>query len=266
LLPRALLADFLSGKPIRRATIPSVVRARSWSWPLRAAATAVLLAAGAAVVFHFATLTRESPEVQGPPVGPFVMEAPKEEPKVTAAEPEPGATASRETPGEPAIVTSRERTDTGRSMPPVAVETSGYLNLSTRPWASVYVGDSLVGTTPLPGRLSLRAGRQRLLLLNPEIGIPVQREVEIRPDVTTDLAVNLYDHVARIRIASVKPWADVFINGEFVLRTPSSKTIFRPPGTYQIALRNPDFPEYSETVTLREGDPVREIRVDLAQR
>jgi len=118
----------------------------------------------------------------------------------------------------------------------------------------------------MPGRLSLRAGRQRVLLLNPEIGIPVQREVEIRPDATTELSVNLYDYVARIRIASVKPWADVYVNGEFVLRTPSSKIIFRPLGTYRITLRNPDFAEYTETVTLREGDPVREVRVDLAGR
>ena len=270
LLPRTLLADFLSGKPIRRATIPSVARARAWSRPLRAVTTFVLLAAGAAVVFHFATLTRESEEIQGPPVGPFESESPFEKPATTSEEPIPVVnppTPSRETPsGTPLATDSRGRTDTGVSIPPVTVAADGYLSLSTRPWASVYVGDSMVGTTPMPGRLTLRAGRQRVLLLNPEIGIPVQREVEIRPDATTELSVNLYDYVARIRIASVKPWADVYVNGEFVLRTPSSKIIFRPLGTYRITLRNPDFAEYTETVTLREGDPVREVRVDLAGR
>jgi serine/threonine-protein kinase len=269
LLPRPLLADFLSGKPIRRATIPSVVRARSWSWPLRAAATAVLLAAGAAVVFHFATLTRESPEIQGPPVGPFESQLPSEKPPTGALTPGEVAppTTSPEVPsGAPPVVSSRGRVDTGVSIPQVAVAANGFLTLSTRPWASVYIGDSLVGTTPMPGRLSLRAGRQRVLLLNPEIGIPVQREVEIRPDETTELSVNLYDHVARIRIASVKPWADVYVNGEFVLRTPSSRIIFKPPGTYRITLHNPDYPDYTEVVTLREGDPVREIRADLTQR
>ena len=263
LLPRALLADFLSGKLIRRATIPSVVRARSWSWPLRAAATLVLLAAGAAVVFHFATLTRESPEIQGPPVGPFESQVPTEKPAPNVTTPTTREETTAET---PPVISSRGRVDTGVSIPQVAVAANGFLTLSTRPWASVYIGDSLVGTTPMPGRLSLRAGRQRVLLLNPEIGIPVQREVEIRPNETTELSVNLYDHVARIRIASVKPWADVYVNGEFVLRTPSSKIIFKPPGTYQITLRNPDYPDYTETVTLREGDPVREIRADLTAR
>jgi serine/threonine protein kinase/pimeloyl-ACP methyl ester carboxylesterase len=269
LLPRTLLADFLSGKPVRRATVPSVARARAWSWPLRAAATLVLLLAGVAVVFHFATLTRESPEIQGLPVGPFESGVPSESPPPRVLTPGEAAspTTSPEIPtGTPPVVNSREREGTGVSVPPVTLAANGYLALTTRPWASVYIGDSLVGTTPLPGRLSLRAGRQRVLLLNPEIGIPVQREVEIRPNETTGLAVNLYDHVARIRIASVKPWADVYVNGEFILRTPSSKIIFKPPGTYQITLRNPDFAEYTETVTLREGDPVREIRVDLSQR
>jgi len=185
---------------------------------------------------------------------------------LTPGEAAPPTTSPEIPSGAPPVVSSRGRVDTGVSVPQVTVAANGYLTLSTRPWASVYIGDSLVGTTPMPGRLSLRAGRQRVLLLNPEIGIPVQREVEIRPNETTELSVNLYDHVARIRIASVKPWADVYVNGEFVLRTPSSKIIFKPPGTYQITLRNPDYPDYTETVTLREGDPVREIRADLTAR
>jgi serine/threonine protein kinase/pimeloyl-ACP methyl ester carboxylesterase len=265
LLPRALLADFLSGKPVRRAAVPTVVRARSWSWPLRAAAMVLLFAVGATVVVRLVTLRRELPEIQGPPVGPFSPETPKEEPAVTPNKPGTEAPPAPETPPSPPVVRPREPTGTAHWVPPPAVEANGYLALSTRPWARVYVGDSLIGTTPLAGRISLCAGGHRLLLLNPEIGIPVQREVEIRPNETTDLSINLYDYVGRIRIASVKPWADVFINGEFVLRTPSSKTIFRPPGTYQVTLRNPDFPEHVETVTLREGDPIHEIRVDLSR-
>ena len=47
---------------------------------------------------------------------------------------------------------------------------------------------------------------------------------------------------------------------------PSSKVIFRPLGTYTVTLKNPDFPDYQETLVFREADPVREIRVDLAER
>jgi serine/threonine protein kinase/pimeloyl-ACP methyl ester carboxylesterase len=267
LLPPALLEDYLSGKPIRQATAKSAARARAWSWPLRGAVTLVLLVVGAVVVFHFATLTRQLPEIQGPPVGPFESEQPPAKPTSPVTPQETTRTAPRETPvSQPPVTTSHPRVDTSLSLPPGSVTADGYLSLSTRPWASVYVGDSLVGTTPLPGKLSLPAGRRRILLLNPEIGIPVQREVEIRPNQTTDVSVNLYDHVARIRIASVKPWADVYIDGQFVLRTPSSKVIFKPLGTYRLALRNPDFPEYDETVTLREGDAIYEVRVDLAHR
>ena len=142
----------------------------------------------------------------------------------------------------------------------------GFVDLSCRPWASVYLGDSLVGTTPLPGVLTLPPGRHNLVLLNPEIGLPISRTVTVVGGKTTELHINLYEFVARIRIASVKPWADVYVNGKLELRTPSSKLIFRPLGTYQVTLKNPDFPDYTETLVFREADPIHEIRVDLAQR
>ncbi len=104
------------------------------------------------------------------------------------------------------------------------------------------------------------------MLLNPEIGLPISRAVTIVGRKTTDLRINLYDFVARIRISSVKPWADVYVNGKLEMRTPSSKLIFRPLGTYIITLKNPDFPDYQETLVFREADPIHEIRVDLAQR
>jgi hypothetical protein len=79
------------------------------------------------------------------------------------------------------------------------------------------------------------------------------------------LDVDLYDFVAKIRAASVRPWADVYVDGTKELRTPSSRIIFLPLGTHTISLQNPDFKTYSEEVVFKQGDPVYEIRVDLAQ-
>ena len=75
------------------------------------------------------------------------------------------------------------------------------LDIACRPWASVYLGDSLVGTTPLPSALKLPPGVHNLVLLNPEIGLPISRAVTVAGGKTTELRINLYDYVARIRIA-----------------------------------------------------------------
>jgi eukaryotic-like serine/threonine-protein kinase len=268
LLPRTLLADFLSGKPVRYATTQSVARARAWSWPLRFASLAALILLGGGLLFYFAVLMRTPLEVQGPPVGPFESERISEKnqpssPEVTTPPVEP----QKKPTDKPLDEIPRKPVDTSVSISPGETKpANGYLALSTRPWASVYLGDSLAGTTPLTHKLVLSAGQHRVLMLNPEIGVPVQRDITIRPDETADLMVNLFDYVSRIRAASVKPWADVYINGEFVFRTPSSKIIYKPLGTYQISLRNPDYPEFIETVTFREGDPIHEIRVDLTRR
>jgi hypothetical protein len=113
--------------------------------------------------------------------------------------------------------------------------------------------------------LELTAGSQTLVFLNPEINQPAIRSIIVDPDTTTILDVSLYEYVARIRVASVRPWADLYIDGEFVLRTPSAKTFYLPLGTHGIVLKNPAYPEYSQEVMFKSGDPIHEIRVDLTQ-
>lgn len=271
LLPRALIEDFLSGKPVRYATTKSVARAKKWSWKLRAVTTAILLLAAAGLVFLFSKVAHKPDEIVGPHVGPFnpdttVVDTPVV-PKGGIGQdvPETDLGGVDRSTVKPADTTSGTRPiDTA----PVKSELAGdgFLALASRPWARIYIGDSLVGTTPLPSPLKLPAGKHRILMLNPEIAIPVQTEVEIRQGQTNDLSVNLYDYVGRLRVASVKPWADVFVDGEFALRTPSSKIVFKPLGTYQVVLKHPEFPDYIETVVFRQGDSIHEIRVDLNQR
>jgi serine/threonine protein kinase len=141
----------------------------------------------------------------------------------------------------------------------------GTLRIQCRPWARVYISDSLWGTTPMSDPLQLTSGAHTVVLINDEIKQPVSRIVTILPDSTVLLDIDLYDYVAKIRAASVRPWADVYVDGTKEFRTPSSRTIFLPLGTHTITLQHPDFKPYSEEVVFRQGDPVYEIRVDLLQ-
>lgn len=271
-LPRTLLQDFLSGEPTRKATTPTAARVQAWSKPFRWFTLFTLLAAGGGLIFHFATLTvsrTPTPPETGVSTVESVMVMP-----ATGAENEivpydtTSVVPSEANAGDstPELVSRRVTPPPVERLPePVIVERSGYLSIVSQPWAQVYLGDSLIGNTPLGAALELAAGEHNVVLLNPEIGLPVIRKARVEGGDTTLLRVNLYENVGRIRAASVKPWADVYIDGTNVLRTPSSRTIFLTLGTHTLTLRHPDFPEFTDTLTFREGDPVHEIRVDLTQ-
>jgi tRNA A-37 threonylcarbamoyl transferase component Bud32 len=286
LLPRTLIADYLSGEPIRRPQPKAVAGVKAVKWSVRRilvmALMAVAILAGAGLLSYFGFFARPRSESEKPvaaqkdtlaliPVQPSPRDtsAPVTPPGESGAEPQ--HKPRRES--EPGVVVPPSHLDTTSPQPrdttkrTVAEPTGpGFVDISCRPWAQVYVSDSLVGTTPTVSRLELPPGNHTIVLLNPEIRHPVARNVVVRSGQTTEMRINLYDYVARIRIASVKPWADVYINNAFEVRTPSSKLIIKPLGTYTITLKNPDYPPYDTTVTFREGDPVHEIRVDLAHR
>ncbi len=270
-LSPVLVKDYLASETMRKPTKPSVARVRAWAKPLRFFTIATLVLAGAALVFHFATLTRD----RGVPSEPFdssVVTTPTDTAITTPVSSDTSQTASKvdSIPTAPVEPPRRRPVDTTVThevidQKPVKLPEFGFLEISTRPWAQVFINDSLIGNTPLTSPSRLLSGSYSVVFMNPEIDLPVVRRVNVTGGDTTQLRVNLYENVARIRIASVKPWADVYIDGVFELRTPSSKTIFRPLGSYTISLRNPDFPEYSEALTFQEGDPIREIRVDLTK-
>ncbi|MBU1985545.1 protein kinase, partial [bacterium] len=275
-LPRALIQDFLSGEPQRRATTPSVARIRAWSKPFRLFTIITLLVAGAGLIFHLATLTRPTTEEgtsEQQPMDTMAAVSPFDSANVPPGRSDTIPVVQREPVPEEFLDTEGRRL-TSRVEPQIPVEKpiepvlepqTGFLEVVSRPWAQVYIGDSLVGTTPLKRTIEVRAGSYNVVFMNPEIGLPIILAAAVRGGDTTRLQVNLYDYVARIRIASVKPWADVYVNDQFVLRTPSSKIIFQPLGTHTITLRNPEFPDYTEALTFSAGDSVREIRVDLAK-
>jgi serine/threonine protein kinase len=268
-LPRTLIADYLSGEPMRRATTKSVAQRRAWTRPLSVIAIAILIVVAAVVVYNVARLMTHREAVKSEAADTMrAVSVPVTTPAKDSAVvprsdniPPPEETAAQEKPRE--IV---ENKGTTKLVEMPAVTGPGFVDVVCQPWARVYLGDSLIGTTPLPSPLKLAAGHHDLIFLNPEIGQPVQQPVTVTAGQTTVLRVDLFAHVARIRIASVKPWADVYVDGKLEMRTPSTKIIFRPLGTHTITLKHPDYPVRTDTIAFREGDPVHEIRTDLTHK
>jgi serine/threonine protein kinase len=65
--------------------------------------------------------------------------------------------------------------------------------------------------------------------------------------------VKAADEKPAIARFSVKPWGEVFVNGESRGVSPPVKSLNLPAGNYQIEIRNGDYPAYKASVTLKPG-------------
>lgn len=267
MLPRALIADYLSGDTVQRAGVTRTAR-RPHSRTKRTALMLMLVAALGVAGYFGSRIRSTSVEI---PVDSVATAVPRVIDTNAVARIETDSVGhSREPAGDTTVGVNvmqppGQRPVSEPSEAPIAPPDPAILEITTRPWASVYLGDSLVGTTPLASSLKLVPGDYEFVLLNPEIGFPVMRRITARAGETSELKVNLYDSVARIQIASVKPWADIYVDGKFEVRTPSSRLIFRPLGTHTLTLKHPEYPVYTKEISFRQSDPVYEVRVDLTQ-
>ena len=110
-----------------------------------------------------------------------VRDAAPERPPPPARQPQPRSRSPR------VVSTSGSAGSTGIS---AAEKSEGYLSVSTIPWTQVYLATGrLLGITPL-ARVSLPAGRHKLLLKNPS-GINRVHRVTIRPGKVTRVRLKL---------------------------------------------------------------------------
>jgi serine/threonine-protein kinase len=73
---------------------------------------------------------------------------------------------------------------------PATSGSDGALRVNSRPWSQVYVDGRLVGNTPLLN-LPLRAGKHKVKLVNPELGMSKQMTVQIDKGKATTKVVEL---------------------------------------------------------------------------
>ncbi|MBI5059459.1 serine/threonine protein kinase [candidate division KSB1 bacterium] len=269
-LPNALIADFLSGASIQRAAPGPAIRTmrshRLLHTGLMALVGVVAIGVTVQTVRHLSV--RERPAAGDPTTITDSLRQSPDPPRIAVADSvSPSVTETtrvRTGPPTPPDVNAPEKPLPDGQSPAVPTGPA-IVAISTRPWAKVFLSDSLLGTTPLPRPLSLAAGSYNFVFLNSEIGLPIARTVQVSAGDTTSLDLNLYDFVARIRVASVKPWADVYVDDSFVVRTPSAQIIFRSLGSHRVTLKHPDYPAHTMDLQFGEGDPEAEIRFDFTQ-
>jgi tRNA A-37 threonylcarbamoyl transferase component Bud32 len=123
-----------------------------------------------------------------------------------------------------------------------------YLKISVNPWAKIYVDDKYLETTPIARALEISAGRHAVKLENPNFKV-WQKTVEFKPGETVNLTVRLDPLDGFLRL-TVKPWADVYIDGKFYETTPIAEPIKLASGKHTLKLINPSFQPYVQEIEI----------------
>jgi serine/threonine protein kinase len=146
------------------------------------------------------------------------------------------------------------------SLEPVSHGT-GYLHVTCDPWANIFIDNRFIAQTPTSQDIELDAGSAQLALVNPDFP-PVVKEVAIESGKTQNVSVNLWDYVGVIKL-HVRPWADIYIDGKYVDRTPISKPIIVSLGTHTLRLVNDFFQTWDSTLIFKRGDAPVDLKLAL---
>ena len=120
--------------------------------------------------------------------------------------------------------------------------------MNVDPWAKIYIDGKYIETTPIARALEVSSGNHSVRLENPNFQ-PWQKRINFKPGETLSMDIKLEPFAGYLKI-SVKPWADVYIDGRFHETTPIAESIKLPAGNHIVKLINPSFEPHEEVITV----------------
>jgi len=135
------------------------------------------------------------------------------------------------------------------------VAEKSYLKVAVTPWAKIYIDNSYIETTPIAQSLTLTPGNHQIKLENPSFKV-WEKTMQFPVGQTVTLDVNLEPMDGYLKI-TVKPWADVYIDGKFYETTPIAGSIKLASGKHVVKLINPNFQIFEETVEISANDTLK---------
>lgn len=138
---------------------------------------------------------------------------------------------------------------------------TGYLFVTCDPWANIFINNRKIAQTPISQDIEVESGEIELALVNPDFP-PIVRQIDIKPGMRERISISLWEYVGVINL-NVRPWADIYVDGEYVDRTPLSKPLIVALGTHHLQLINPFFKTWNDTLIFEKGDDPLHLKVTL---
>jgi len=148
----------------------------------------------------------------------------------------------------------------GKSMTLTAdlVRQVGRVALETNPpGAKAYIGDDVIGTTPLVHDKPV--GKYVMILKKPDFRDKII-EVNIAADETLEIKEELTERAGAVKITTSPPGAEVYVNDAYQGETPTR--IEKKPGEYHVVIRLKNHREINEDIVI-EDNVIKNIQHDL---
>lgn len=126
-----------------------------------------------------------------------------------------------------------------------------YLKINVQPWAKIYIDGKYIETTPIAKPIRVSSGVHSLKLENPNFKI-WQKNVTFTPGQTVNMDIKLETKDGHLKL-TVKPWADVYIDGKYYETTPIAKPIKLSAGKHSLKLINPSFKTFEQWIDIPPG-------------
>ncbi len=130
----------------------------------------------------------------------------------------------------------------------------GSLNIKCVPWADVIIDNKVIDTTPISEDIKLKVGEYAIKLVHPDYP-EIVKVIDIKENETTDLFVNLNKSFAWLNFR-VHPWAEIFLNEKLIGQTPMNVPSPVLPGSYSLAIKNPNYKSELKNINVKGGDTV----------
>jgi hypothetical protein len=128
------------------------------------------------------------------------------------------------------------------------IQAPAHLKISVNPWAKIYIDGRYLETTPVAGALDIPAGWRTVKLENPNFKV-WQKTIDFKAGKTENLTVRLEPLDGFLKL-TVRPWADVYIDGKFYETTPITEPIRLASGRHTLKLINPSFQPYVQEIEI----------------
>ncbi len=128
--------------------------------------------------------------------------------------------------------------------------------IEVTPWARVYVDYEYVDTTPLPDKITLKAGRHIISLQNPNYATWIDTiHVKSAQEKRLRYALDSLCYSMRLQVI---PWGKVYVDDQYIGDTPLERPLFLTRRNKRLTIKNKFYKTYTESLDWR-GNPV-EIR------
>jgi serine/threonine-protein kinase len=132
-----------------------------------------------------------------------------------------------------------------------------------KPWAKIYIDSRYVETTPIAQPIKVPAGSHTIKLENPSFKI-WQQTITFNSGRTHSIDVRLDPKDGFLKL-TVKPWADVYIDGKFIETTPIGAPIKLNAGRHILKLTNPSFKTYEQEIII-PADKMLKKHIELEKK